>query len=65
MPIFPESATFDFECEVAVVIGRAGRDLTLEEARGHLARDGHQHHGGRERAVARTRRADSQTGPAH
>ena len=30
--MFPGSDRFDFECEVAAVLGRAGRDLTPEEA---------------------------------
>lgn len=36
VPMFPTSVDFDFECEVGVVIGRAGRDLTPEQARGHI-----------------------------
>lgn len=34
--IFPGSRTFDFECEVGAVIGRAGHDLTPEQAREHI-----------------------------
>ncbi|MEU6407835.1 fumarylacetoacetate hydrolase family protein [Microbispora sp. NPDC046933] len=37
VPIFPGSERFDLECEVAVVIGKAGRDLTPEQAREHIA----------------------------
>jgi 2-keto-4-pentenoate hydratase/2-oxohepta-3-ene-1,7-dioic acid hydratase in catechol pathway len=33
----PGSELFDFELEVAAVIGRAGRDLTVEQARDHIA----------------------------
>ncbi|MGY1812617.1 fumarylacetoacetate hydrolase family protein [Blastococcus sp. SYSU D00820] len=33
----PGSQALDFELEVGVVIGRDGRDLTPEEARGHIA----------------------------
>lgn len=36
VPIFPDSRRFDLECEVGVVIGRAGRDLTPEQARAHI-----------------------------
>lgn len=32
VPVFPGSQRFDFECEVAAVIGRSGRDLTVTEA---------------------------------
>ncbi|MDI9953615.1 fumarylacetoacetate hydrolase family protein [Rhodococcus sp. IEGM 1305] len=31
-----ESAALDFELEVAVVVGKAGTDLTVEEAAGHI-----------------------------
>jgi 2-keto-4-pentenoate hydratase/2-oxohepta-3-ene-1,7-dioic acid hydratase in catechol pathway len=34
--IFPGAQAFDFECEVGTVIGRAGRDLTPEQAREHI-----------------------------
>src|ERR1700678_1564357 len=37
VPIFYDSEAFDFECELAVVIGRPGRDLTPEQAREHIA----------------------------
>jgi 2-keto-4-pentenoate hydratase/2-oxohepta-3-ene-1,7-dioic acid hydratase in catechol pathway len=37
VPVPPGCAAFDFELEVAAVIGRAGRDLTPEQARGHIA----------------------------
>jgi 2-keto-4-pentenoate hydratase/2-oxohepta-3-ene-1,7-dioic acid hydratase in catechol pathway len=33
----PGSQALDFELEVGVVVGRDGRDLTPEEARGHIA----------------------------
>ncbi|GAA3193716.1 MULTISPECIES: fumarylacetoacetate hydrolase family protein [Streptomyces] len=35
--ISPGSAWFDFELEIAAVIGTAGRDLTPEQAAGHIA----------------------------
>ncbi|MCW7984318.1 2-hydroxyhepta-2,4-diene-1,7-dioate isomerase [Streptomyces platensis subsp. clarensis] len=37
VPISPGSAWFDFELEIAAVIGTAGRDLTPEQAEGHIA----------------------------
>jgi 2-keto-4-pentenoate hydratase/2-oxohepta-3-ene-1,7-dioic acid hydratase in catechol pathway len=37
VPIFYGSEAFDFECEIAVVIGKPGRDLTPEQARDHIA----------------------------
>jgi 2-keto-4-pentenoate hydratase/2-oxohepta-3-ene-1,7-dioic acid hydratase in catechol pathway len=37
VPVPPGSGRFDFELEVAAVIGRAGRDLTPEAAREHVA----------------------------
>src|SRR5918999_4290388 len=36
VPVPPGCAGFDFELEVAAVIGRAGRDLTPEQARDHI-----------------------------
>jgi 2-keto-4-pentenoate hydratase/2-oxohepta-3-ene-1,7-dioic acid hydratase in catechol pathway len=36
VPMPPGSAVLDFELEVAAVIGRAGRDLTPEQAREHI-----------------------------
>ena len=36
VPIPPGCQVFDFELEVAAVVGRAGRDLTPEEAREHI-----------------------------
>jgi 2-keto-4-pentenoate hydratase/2-oxohepta-3-ene-1,7-dioic acid hydratase in catechol pathway len=36
VPMPPGCVAFDFELEVAAVIGRAGRDLTPEEARDHI-----------------------------
>ncbi|QOV34686.1 fumarylacetoacetate hydrolase family protein [Streptomyces ferrugineus] len=36
IPMPPGSAVLDFELEVAAVIGRAGRDLTPEQARDHI-----------------------------
>jgi 2-keto-4-pentenoate hydratase/2-oxohepta-3-ene-1,7-dioic acid hydratase in catechol pathway len=36
VPIPPGCQMFDFELEVAAVIGRAGRDLTPEQARDHI-----------------------------
>jgi 2-keto-4-pentenoate hydratase/2-oxohepta-3-ene-1,7-dioic acid hydratase in catechol pathway len=36
VPVPPGCVTFDFELEVAAVIGRAGRDLTPEQARDHI-----------------------------
>lgn len=36
VPIPPGSAALDFELEVAAVIGRTGRDLSPEQARGHI-----------------------------
>ena len=37
VPVPPGCAAFDFELEVAAVIGRPGRDLTPEQARDHIA----------------------------
>jgi 2-keto-4-pentenoate hydratase/2-oxohepta-3-ene-1,7-dioic acid hydratase in catechol pathway len=37
VPMPPGSRALDFELEVAVVIGREGRDLTPEQARDHIA----------------------------
>jgi 2-keto-4-pentenoate hydratase/2-oxohepta-3-ene-1,7-dioic acid hydratase in catechol pathway len=37
VPVPPGSAVLDFELEVAAVIGREGRDLTPEQARGRIA----------------------------
>jgi 2-keto-4-pentenoate hydratase/2-oxohepta-3-ene-1,7-dioic acid hydratase in catechol pathway len=37
VPVPPGCEVLDFELEVAVVIGRAGRDLTPEQAREHIA----------------------------
>jgi 2-keto-4-pentenoate hydratase/2-oxohepta-3-ene-1,7-dioic acid hydratase in catechol pathway len=37
VPVFAGSTAFDFECELATVIGTAGRDLTPEQARDHIA----------------------------
>jgi len=37
VPVPPGSHVLDFELEVAVVIGREGRDLTPEQARDHIA----------------------------
>src|SRR3954454_18306058 len=37
VPVPPGCALFDFELEVAAVIGRAGRDLAPEQAAGHIA----------------------------
>lgn len=37
VPVPPGSRVLDFELEVAVVIGREGRDLTPERARDHIA----------------------------
>jgi 2-keto-4-pentenoate hydratase/2-oxohepta-3-ene-1,7-dioic acid hydratase in catechol pathway len=36
VPVPPGCAAFDFELEVAALIGRAGRDLTPEQARDHI-----------------------------
>jgi 2-keto-4-pentenoate hydratase/2-oxohepta-3-ene-1,7-dioic acid hydratase in catechol pathway len=36
VPVPPGCVTFDFELEVAAVIGRAGRDLTPGQARDHI-----------------------------
>ncbi|CAL9373799.1 hypothetical protein SUDANB105_00917 [Streptomyces sp. enrichment culture] len=36
VPVPPGSQVLDFELEVAVVVGRAGRDLTPEQARDHI-----------------------------
>jgi 2-keto-4-pentenoate hydratase/2-oxohepta-3-ene-1,7-dioic acid hydratase in catechol pathway len=37
VPVPPGSQVLDFELEVAAVIGREGRDLAPDEARGHIA----------------------------
>ncbi|WP_036495598.1 fumarylacetoacetate hydrolase family protein [Nocardia sp. BMG111209] len=37
VPIPPHCHRFDYELEVAAVVGRAGRDLSVEEAAGHIA----------------------------
>ena len=37
VPVPPGCEALDFEMEVAAIIGKAGRDLTPEEARGHIA----------------------------
>jgi 2-keto-4-pentenoate hydratase/2-oxohepta-3-ene-1,7-dioic acid hydratase in catechol pathway len=37
VPVFHDSEAFDFECELAVVIGKPGRDLTAAQAREHIA----------------------------
>jgi len=37
VPVPPGCAALDFELEVAVIIGRAGRDLTVAEAGAHIA----------------------------
>lgn len=37
VPVPPNCVDFDFELEVAAVVGRTGRDLTVEEAADHLA----------------------------
>ncbi|MFI0350732.1 fumarylacetoacetate hydrolase family protein [Actinomadura sp. 9N407] len=37
VPVPPGCEVLDFELEIAVVIGRAGRDLTPEQAREHIA----------------------------
>src|SRR4051794_2504827 len=37
VPVPPGCELFDFELEVAAVIGRAGRDLSPEQAAGHIA----------------------------
>ncbi|MYT17747.1 MBL fold metallo-hydrolase [Streptomyces sp. SID4951] len=44
VPISPGSAWFDFELEIAAVIGTAGRDLTPEQAEGHIAGYGREVH---------------------
>lgn len=36
VPVPPGSRLFDFELEVAAVVGRAGRDLTPDQARDHI-----------------------------
>jgi 2-keto-4-pentenoate hydratase/2-oxohepta-3-ene-1,7-dioic acid hydratase in catechol pathway len=36
VPVFPGAEVFDFECELATVIGQAGRNLTPEQAREHI-----------------------------
>ncbi|GAA3398598.1 fumarylacetoacetate hydrolase family protein [Cryptosporangium minutisporangium] len=37
VPVPPNCVDFDFELEVAAVVGRAGRDLSVEDAADHLA----------------------------
>lgn len=37
VPIAPGSAAFDFEVELAIVIGKAGRDIPVEQAEEHIA----------------------------
>ncbi|MFW3385173.1 UNVERIFIED_CONTAM: fumarylacetoacetate hydrolase family protein [Kocuria sp. CPCC 205274] len=37
VPLSPGAELFDFELEVAAVVGAPGRDLTVEEAAGHIA----------------------------
>lgn len=37
VPISPGSTMFDFELEIAAVIGKRGRDLAPDEAEGHIA----------------------------
>lgn len=37
VPVPPGSRLLDHELEVAAVVGRTGRDLTVEEAEGHIA----------------------------
>ncbi|GAA3931009.1 fumarylacetoacetate hydrolase family protein [Microbacterium soli] len=37
VPLAPGTERFDYEVEVAAIIGRAGHNLTLEEARSHIA----------------------------
>ncbi|MEV0619036.1 fumarylacetoacetate hydrolase family protein [Nonomuraea sp. NPDC050404] len=37
VPVPPGCEVFDFELEVAAVVGRSGRDLSVEEAAGHIA----------------------------
>ncbi|MGH2936584.1 MAG: fumarylacetoacetate hydrolase family protein [Solirubrobacterales bacterium] len=37
VPVAPGSEQFDFELELAAIIGRPGRDLTLEDAEEHVA----------------------------
>lgn len=37
IPVSPGSENFDFELEVAAVIGRAGSDIPLDEAEGYIA----------------------------
>lgn len=37
VPVPPGCELFDYELEVAAVVGRAGRDLTVEEAEDHIA----------------------------
>ena len=37
VPVPPASARFDYELEVAAVVGRAGRDLSMREAEDHIA----------------------------
>ena len=37
VPVPPGCEALDFELEVAAIIGKAGQDLTPEEARGHIA----------------------------
>ena len=37
VPIFPTSEAFDFECELATIIGKSGRDIPADQARDHIA----------------------------
>lgn len=37
VPIAPGSSAFDFEVELAVVIGKAGRDIAVEDAESYIA----------------------------
>jgi 2-keto-4-pentenoate hydratase/2-oxohepta-3-ene-1,7-dioic acid hydratase in catechol pathway len=37
VPVPPGCALFDYELEVAAVVGRAGRDLSVDEAAAHIA----------------------------
>lgn len=37
VPVFPGATAFDFECELATVIGTAGHNLTPGQAREHIA----------------------------
>jgi 2-keto-4-pentenoate hydratase/2-oxohepta-3-ene-1,7-dioic acid hydratase in catechol pathway len=37
VPIAPDSAMFDYELEIAAVIGKAGANISLEQAESHIA----------------------------